>query len=314
MEYKILTTNKREILKRQYFQIMATETFVNSATGITIEKGTLGGWIEHTGLSSGNIISKKQEDTCWIDKDVILSRNSRLLGNAYITGKTTINGCSIISGNTIISGDFDILSGELSCNGEKDVTNLSGKGEIINTEITGKPSITGNVFIKDSTIKDRVKINGKFHIEWSEFSEAATLIQETSICEDKIIIRESSFGGDVYLLGWASIEKCLIRGHVTIVGHMCLKSIKMKDSAEVLGDCIIENKNPKRERAVTLSDSVKIKGNVVIVNEKDSSGANFGGHTVIDGLVQVLVSTTGYGLYISDNEYRGNKTITIEKQ
>ena len=122
------------------YRIKALKEFVNEATGVVIEKGQLGGFVQ----SESNL---SQDGTCWIDDNARVFNNAKVTDNAYIGDEAMINKNVEVTDNAVVKESVWITQNAKI----KDKAYISGivlikgnaviKGEAI---VCGNQSIDGN--------------------------------------------------------------------------------------------------------------------------------------------------------------------------
>ncbi len=94
--------------------IVAEETFVNGATGITIEAGEIGGYVEST-----SNLSALRESTAWIFPNCFVYGGSyvfdsaAIMNGANVYDNSTVASLALVDGNIYIKS-FSIISGMAS--------------------------------------------------------------------------------------------------------------------------------------------------------------------------------------------------------
>ena len=121
------------------YRIKALKEFVNEATGVVIEKGQLGGFVQ----SENNL---SHSGTCWVDESARVFNNARVTDDAYIGGESMANKNTVIKDSAIVTGAAWITqSAKISGNAYiRDMAFIKGEAEIGGTaEVTGHHTIGG---------------------------------------------------------------------------------------------------------------------------------------------------------------------------
>lgn len=178
----------REIKGSELYEIVALKDFGN------VRKGDVGGFVSgYQNLS--------QRGNSWIEKDSVVKGNAKVIENAFISQNSIIEGNAIIGENVIIRnsevknnakvlGNHTIVKnsfiendavvnviGVISDSKIKDHVFLNGGVDISKSEIEGyvKTTSTINLDLKNSTLKDFVKLSGTIRIEDSELKDICLL-------------------------------------------------------------------------------------------------------------------------------------------
>ena len=125
------------------YRIKALKEFVNEATGVVIEKGQLGGFVQ----SENNL---SHSGTCWVDESARVFNNARVTDDAYIGGESMANKNTVIKDSAIVTGAAWITqSAKISGNAYiRDMAFIKGEAEIGGTaEVTGHHTIGGNTVL-----------------------------------------------------------------------------------------------------------------------------------------------------------------------
>ncbi len=160
-KYKIIGRPKQVVVnlkKVNIYRIKALKTFKNEATGITIKKGEVGGWITEKALS--------QEGNSWVDKgSVVVGEPNQVCvsGDAYVAN-SVIHGNVIVHGNAVVSNSelqtFDKFYSEI-CDHSRVIgsfiignTKVAGKAQLGNCRIIGQALIDGKSFLENCRINN----------------------------------------------------------------------------------------------------------------------------------------------------------------
>lgn len=140
------------------YRIKALKEFENEATGVVIEKGQLGGFVQ----SEKNL---SQDGTCWIDDNARVFNNAKVTDNAYVGDESMISLNAEVTDNAVVKESAWITQ---------------------NAKITDKAFVTGTVMVKgNAVIKDEAivcgnqSINGNTEISTGIHDGTAALAQIT---------------------------------------------------------------------------------------------------------------------------------------
>lgn len=173
-----LTKNTKTYSTKKLHQIVALESFGK------VNKGDLGGWIE----SEANL---SQDGLCWIEQNVLVFGDGRVLDNAYISGDVIVNG--------IVKNYVSI--------------------ESINTHIRSGAIIEDDVMLRNSSgfisgkVSGAVLVEGYCNIDsWAEITDSVYLIN-SNIFGGKIsgetILDSCTVYGDSVIGKNAYVNKCI---------------------------------------------------------------------------------------------------------
>lgn len=112
------------------YRIKALKKFENEATGVVIEKGQLGGFVQ----SESNL---SQDGTCWIDDNARVFNNAKVTDNAYVGEEAMLNRNVEVKDNAVVSGAAWITQ-------NAKITD--------NANVSGMVMVKGNALIKDEAI------------------------------------------------------------------------------------------------------------------------------------------------------------------
>ena len=97
--YRLIESTKISPCGTPLFQVVAAKTFT-LANGVTIDEGTVGGWIEKASNLSGN---------AWV------ADNAMVLGDAKVFGGALISDNAVVRDNAKVSGNVHIFADAVVC-------------------------------------------------------------------------------------------------------------------------------------------------------------------------------------------------------
>lgn len=162
MKYALTNTTK-QIRGITYYQIVALKDFSKGR----VTKGDLGGWI-----ANENCLSQTGE--CWIDEDVIVDAESKVMDNAYIKGTVVLENYAKVSGNALISGDY-YISGIVTDNAV-----MFGSGNIAG-HIKENARIYKHCYISSGSV-----VSGKAEVNDSKLEDKCLITDEAMIINCKL--------------------------------------------------------------------------------------------------------------------------------
>lgn len=192
-----LTQNTISYNGKTLYQIVALEDF-----GI-ISKGKLGGWIE----SEENL---GQEGLCWVEENVKIYNNGRVLDNAYISGDVIVEG--------IVKNNVSII-------------------ESVNTHIRSEAIIKDSVMFRESSGQVSGKISDSAFIEGYCYIGSQTEITDSVYLIDSHIFG-SKISGETILDSCSVYDKSVIGKNAYVNKYVTFHSAKLENPDDVL---IFEN-------------------------------------------------------------------------
>lgn len=145
------------------YRIKALKEFVNEATGVVIEKGQLGGFVQ----SEKNL---SQDGTCWIDDNARVFNNAKVTENAYVGDESMISLNAEVTDNAVVKESAWITQ---------------------NAKITDKAFVTGTVMVKgNAVIKDEAIVCGNQSINGN--TEISTGIHDGTAAPAQITMQSQS--------------------------------------------------------------------------------------------------------------------------
>ena len=177
-----LTENSINWKGRTLYQIKACKAFITSS-GIEINEGELGGWIEKE-----ENLSQRGKAWIWGDTKIYdaakIYGNAEIWGEAQICGKAEVFGNAQIYGNTITGGNVEVFgNAQIYGNAE-----ISGYAKVCdNAQICSDAKIGGDAFISSPDNILTVTPLGRYRVSLSMFKT-----KENSI--------KVSYNWDIYTL------------------------------------------------------------------------------------------------------------------
>lgn len=145
------------------YRIKALKEFENEATGVVIEKGQLGGFVQ----SENNL---SQDGTCWIDDNARVFNNAKVTDNAYVGEEAMLNRNVEVKDNAVVSGAAWITQ---------------------NAKITDNANVSGMVMVKgNALIKDEAIVCGNHSINGN--TEISTGIHDGTAAPAQITMQSQS--------------------------------------------------------------------------------------------------------------------------
>ena len=145
------------------YRIKALKEFVNEATGVVIEKGQLGGFVQ----SEKNL---SQDGTCWIDDNARVFNNAKVTDNAYVGEEAMLNRNVEVKDNAVVSGAAWITQ---------------------NAKVTDNANVSGMVMVKgNALIKDEAIVCGNHSINGN--TEISTGIHDGTAAPAQITMQSQS--------------------------------------------------------------------------------------------------------------------------
>ena len=145
------------------YRIKALKEFENEATGVVIEKGQLGGFVQ----SEKNL---SQDGTCWIDDNARVFNNAKVTDNAYVGDESMISLNAEVTDNAVVKESAWITQ---------------------NAKITDKAFVTGTVMVKgNAVIKDEAIVCGNQSINGN--TEISTGIHDGTAAPAQITMQSQS--------------------------------------------------------------------------------------------------------------------------
>ena len=129
------------------YRIRALKDFTNEATGLHIQAGQLGGYVQ----SEANL---SQRGTCWIDDNARVFNKATVSGNAYVADDAMVNLNAMVKDNATVTGSAWIAK-NATISGNAYITEMaliSGNATVTgNATVCGTYTAKGNITLSEGT-------------------------------------------------------------------------------------------------------------------------------------------------------------------
>lgn len=226
----------------QVRQVRALKDF-QTATGVKVSKGALGGWVE----SEKNL---SQEGNCWIDTVSSVLGNASIVGSVYLVNST-------IADNSLLSGQIYVesstISGDSKVSGNQSICWSFLNSVLIHpkNEISEQPICFEDVDFKSSTI---------YTTKGATFLRVKGNHIELDCDSDFVKIENVHFGDDTFIRFFG--EYNAIKNLKKKPGTFHSKSCSMRDS-QIIGVRKIESEELNLINS-SLLGKIQISGRMIL--------------------------------------------------
>lgn len=242
----VLTNKTISVKGITLYQIKATKRFSarRATLGMTIDKGTLGGYVE----SERNL---EQGSNAWIDTDARVYGNARVRAYAYVSGQAEVYGAAVVEGTAWVH-DLSKVSGQAHVYGNAVISGLShisAKATVMGHASVVNSKVSGDAVVKDEAELVNAKVKGHAVVCCHARVSKSTVCQWACVGEYAVVEDSCRIEGKGHVSGNSEIRyRCTVGGFAVIQG-----AARIYDGSVVEGG-IVQGSSTLKQAVINKSD------------------------------------------------------------